>query len=123
MPMVFEAVYAGHPIRYAFAYPATRYQFRPPLRPAEGGGCDIRLTPELLARGRELLPPDSSDGYVEFRCLIEPTARALLSCGCTLFHAVAFERSGRAFLITAPSGVGKTTQYRNWVRLHPGELR
>ncbi len=28
---------------------------------------------------------------------------------------------GRAILLTAPSGVGKTTQFLNWQRLYPGE--
>lgn len=121
MSTIFETAYAGHPIRYELTYPAARYQFHPPLRPSEASAPDVRLSRELLAAGRALLPPGSSDGYVEFRCLIEPTARSLLRFGCTLFHAVAFVLCGRAILLTAPSGVGKTTQFLNWQRLHPGE--
>ena len=62
--------YAGHPLRYAFLYPATRYLMLPWPVPVEGQDYDVGVTPELHARGRAELPPDSTDPYVEYRCLI-----------------------------------------------------
>ena len=46
----------------------------------------------------------------------------ILRYGCCLFHAAAFLWQGRAWLVTGPSGVGKTTQFRNWQQLFPGEI-
>lgn len=122
MPQVYQSMVAGHPLRYAFLYPATRYYLRPLPRRVEGEDFDIAVTPDKIALGRNFLPPDSSDSYVEYRCLIELTARSLLRYGCCVFHAVSFLWQDRAWLLTAPSGVGKTTQFLNWQRLHPGEI-
>lgn len=114
--------YAGHLLRYAFLYPATRYLMLPWPVPVEGQEYDVGVTPELHARGRAELPPDSTDPYVEYRCLIELTGRALLRYDCTVFHAASFVWRDRAWLLTAPSGTGKTTQVLNWQRLFPDEL-
>ena len=119
---VYQMNIAGHPLRYAFLYPATRYKLHPWPRPVEGERFDIRVTPEKIALGRNFLTPDLSDEYVEYRCLIELTARALLRYGCSIFHAASFVWRDRAWLLTGPSGVGKTTQYNNWQRLFPGEI-
>ena len=48
---------------------------------------------------------------------------ACLGVGNCVFHAAAFSWRGRAWLLTAPSGTGKTTQYLNWQRLFPGEIQ
>ena len=119
---LFQMDYAGHPIRYRLYYPATRYQFHPWLRPAEGTDFDVAATAELLELGRSFLPEDSSDAYIEYRVLIELTARALLRWECCIFHSVSFLWEGTVFLLAAPSGTGKTTQFLNWQRLHPGEI-
>lgn len=119
---VYQMNIAGHLLRYSFLYPRTRFKLRPLPQRAEGEDYDIGVTPELIALGRNFLAPDSSNDYVEYRCLIELTARALLRYGCSVFHAVAFSWRDRAWLLTAPSGVGKTTQFLNWQRLFPGEI-
>ena len=122
MPQVYQNMVAGHPLRYAFLYPATRYYLRPLPRRVEGEDFDIEVTPEKIELGRNFLPSDSSEAYVEYRCLIELTARTLLRFGCCIFHAVAFFWRDRAWLLTAPPETGKTTQFLNWQRQHPGEI-
>ena len=119
---VFQMEFGGHALCFSFLYPATRFLFHPlPKRTAEQD-WDIRVPAERMETGRNFLPPDSSDAYVEYRCLIEMTARSLLRFGCSIFHAVSFAWRDRAWLLTAPSGVGKTTQFLNWQRLFPGEI-
>ena len=122
MSQVYEMSIAGQPLRYTFLYPETRFFLRPLPRRVEGEDCDIAVTPEKIELGRNFLEPGSSDAYVEYRCLIELTARRLLRSGGCVFHAVAFYWQNRAWLLTAPSGVGKTTQFLNWQRLHPEEI-
>ena len=122
MKRVFAVEYAGHEVRYSFLYRGTMLNFRNYIRPVTGEEFDIRVTPELMETGRKLLP-EYRDDYVEYRLLIELTSRFLLKWGCCIFHSAAFVCGGKAWLLAAPSGVGKTTQFLNWQRLHPGETR
>lgn len=119
---VYEMNYAGNLLRYSFLFPQTRSLLRPLPRLAAGEEYDLRVPPENIELGRTILPPDSTDAFVEYRCLIPLTARALLRFDCSIFHAVSFVWRDRAWLLAAPSGTGKTTQFLNWTRLFPGEL-
>ena len=122
-PRVYEMQIAGHPLRYAFLYPQTRYFLRPLPRRCDAADSDIRVTPEQIELARTIFPPDSTEPYLEYRCLLGETGRALLRWNCCVFHAVSFLWRGRAWLLTAPPETGKSTQYFNWRRLHPGEIR
>lgn len=119
---IYQTEYAGHPVRYRFLKQATRFPFRSWLTHASGEDCDVSVTPERLACARATMPEEYQDCYVEFRTLAELTSHALLPYGCCFFHAVSFSWLGRGWLLTAPSGTGKTTQFLNWQRLHPGEI-
>ena len=121
-PTVFRYDFAGHPLRYHFHYPLTRYRFLPLPVAVVGENYDLCVTEELLKLGQKAFSDSTYDDYVEYRCLLELTSRALLRYDRTIFHAVSFIWNGKAFLLTAPSGVGKTTQYMNWQRLFPGEI-
>ncbi len=46
----------------------------------------------------------------------------LLADNRLIFHSAAFILEGKAWLLAAPSGTGKTTQYRNLKRLHPDRI-
>ena len=120
---IFQIEYAGNLVRYSFVFPGTRYCFRPLPRFAEGTDFHIRATREQIQHTRGLLPPDSSDSYAEYRTMIPLTSQELLRNGCCIFHAVSFLWRDYAWLLTAPSGTGKTTQYLNWQRLFPGEIQ
>ena len=119
---VFEATYAGHPVRISLREPETRYCFGAFMRPVSGEDYEIRVDDEELARARPEMPPDSKDSEVEYCLLLDKVAGALLRRDCCIFHAAAFLWRGRAWLLSAPSGTGKTTQLLNWQRLHPGEI-
>ncbi len=120
---VFDWTLAEHPVRISFLFPSTRYFLKPLPFPAKGDDCDLGVSPELLARGKEILGPENSDPYVEYRCLISASGRYLLRFGASVFHAAAFRWRGRAWLLAAPSGTGKTTQFLNWQRLFLGEIQ
>lgn len=107
---------------YSLLNRGTRYQFQPCLARSEIEKADVSATRELLELARTMLPEDSRDSYVEFRVLIELTAKELLKYDCCIFHSASFVWHGRTFLLTAPSGTGKTTQYLNWQRLFPSEI-
>ena len=121
MDDVYELKLAGHPLHYAFRYPKTRLYFRSWLRPS-GEEADILAPPEEIARAHALIPDKNPEDYAEFKALCGLTGQALLRWDCCIFHAVAFRFRGRAWLLTAPSGTGKTTQFMNWRRLLPAEI-
>ena len=119
---VYQAEYAGHSIRYSFRCPETHLYFGGYAAPVEGDGFDIREDDDFFAYAASLMP-DLDDHYVEFRSLACLTARELLKHGCCIFHAASFIFRGRAWLLSAPSGTGKSTQFMNWQRRFPGETR
>ena len=120
---MFKAEYAGHTINFQFLYPDTVLYFRGRLARSDSEQADVMVTPDLIERARPLNPPDTEDSYIEYRCLIAQTAKALLRYDCCIFHCACFVWQGYAWLLSAPSGTGKTTQFMNWVNAHPGEIR
>ena len=104
---IFQMNIAGHPVRFRLREPASPEFFRDYARPAEGGGYDLCVSDEDFVYIREKLP-DRSDAYLECRYLIDLTARYLLQFGACIMHAAAFCWQGRAWLLAAPSGTGKT---------------
>ncbi len=122
MEKVYEREYAGHRLRFAFVHPSTRLFFDPTLCPVSGDP-DILATEERIEGARGKLPEEAKIGYVENQTLIGLAGQALLRYGCCIFHAVSFILDDGAYLLAAPSGTGKSTQYFNWQRLHPGEIR
>lgn len=89
---------------------------------ANGDNVDVFSTPELIELARTMLPENSRDAYVEYRTLIALTALKLLQFDCCIFHSASFIWQGKAFLLAAPSGIGKTTQYFNWQQLFQDEI-
>ena len=62
------------------------------------------------------------DPHLEFSSLTGSCSDVLLQYGRCAFHAVALKKAGRAWLIAAESGVGKTTQLRTLQTLYPGQF-
>ena len=121
--MIYQVEYAGHAVRYALRWPETRRFFGDFMHEAPGNAFDVCATDPWLDYIRTLLPEDIQDSYLEYRSLIGLTSNALLQRNCAIMHAAAFLWQGHAWLVTGPSGVGKTTQFRNWQRLFPGEAK
>lgn len=121
--MIYEVKYGDHPVRYSFVYPTTKRLFKRYLHVSDADTYDIQAEPWLIERTRKFLPEDSKDSYVEYRTLIGLTSKYLLEHKACIFHSVSFEYKGYAWLLSAPSGTGKTTQYLNWQRLFPDEIK
>jgi hypothetical protein len=62
------------------------------------------------------------DGFAEYSLLGCRTSEYLMDFRRFVFHAVAIRWHDRAWLITAPPGIGKSTQYRNLQMMHPDEV-
>ena len=101
--------------------PGTAERFRGRLIEAEGEP-DVFETEEFFEKAKRLMPDEGPEG-AEFRSLICLTSKLLLPHGCCFFHSVSFVMDGLAWLLSAPSGVGKSTQFFNWQRQFPREIR
>lgn len=64
-----------------------------------------------------------NESFTEFNLLLYHICNLLLPYNRCLFHAVAICINDRAWLISAPSGTGKSTQYRHWKTLFGDEVR
>lgn len=59
-------------------------------------------------------PGDWRDDYLETLAVYRRIADAAPAFGRMVFHGATVEYDGRAYVFTAPSGTGKTTQVRLW---------
>ena len=64
----------------------------------------------------------NNKAYIEYLLSAFYSCDALLRNRCCIFHGVVFLWRGKAFLFTAGSGVGKTTQLKNWQTMCGDEL-
>ena len=60
--------------------------------------------------------------FAEYSLLIESIVNVVLQLNQFFFHGAAFIWKGSAFIFTGLSGVGKSTQLMNWMKLFPEEI-
>lgn len=60
--------------------------------------------------------------FAEYSLLFEAASNIVLPLNCFFYHGAAFLWRESAFLFTGPSGIGKTTQLLNWLKLYPDEV-
>ena len=77
----------------------------------------VRVAPEELAA--EAAFGQNDPAYLEYVCAYRAIARRLPSYEAFVFHGAVVVRKQKAYLITAPSGTGKTTHARLWLRAFP----
>lgn len=64
-----------------------------------------------------------SERFAEYSCLLMPAGDSLLHYGRMLFHGVGMIYKGKGYILTAPSGVGKSTQFRNLHKIYGDDCR
>ena len=75
---------------------------------------------EQLKREKNQTTLEPADEYYLLHFVV---SNALLPYRRCLFHGTAFLWQGKAWLFSAPSGTGKTTQFRQWRSLYRDEVR
>lgn len=112
--------FAGVSLRFGFRFPETAGHLAPYVTPDDTEGERVRVREGDWAQWRSIGGQEDAAG--EYSVLSIPASEALMEQERFLFHAVAFRWRGRAWLICAGSGVGKSTQIKTLQKLYPGEF-
>ena len=76
----------------------------------------VSVTPEDIKEEREMAEiEEGTDGYFESVAIYRKIAEKMPHLDGALFHGATIEYEGGAYIITAHSGVGKTTHLRLWL--------
>lgn len=62
------------------------------------------------------------DAYAEFKCLLNLASDAMMFEDQLIFHSVSLLISNHVWLLSGPSGIGKSTQYRNLKQMYPDQV-
>ncbi len=112
---------AGLPMEIGLQYSKYLYIFAP-FASEEPPRAFASISPDELAHAAARYPEGGLE-YAEMMELCPRVSDALLPFGRLVFHALAFEWRGRVWLLTGPSGAGKTTHYLRWKLRYGEELR
>ena len=110
-------------LTYAFNYPGTKRFFGKYLVKTNDGSDAICVTEEFITENRWLVNDTATSDFLEFQAIMLATGNYLLQYQCALFHGVSFIWHDLAWILTAPSGTGKSTQLVNWMNLYTDETQ
>lgn len=118
-PVRCTVLLGGVPLRLELRYAESAAYFTRFRTDAAAPPPAAAMTEGDWALWRAMGRTDSAFG--EFSMLPIRVSEALMAYDRFILHAAAFRFRDRAYLITAGSGVGKTTQLRHLLALHPGD--
>ena len=119
---LYEGYFAGCQLSFAFRHADTASFFGNWIRETDACSKLIRVPFSDVSDWRERWER-RDNAFTEFGLSVFRASDALLPHGGCVFHGAAFLWHGKAFLLTAASGVGKSTQLRNLLTLYPDEIR
>ena len=118
----YHAIIAGIDIWYAMRYEMTvRYMGTYINAANEKSDKNLVLVKDYEFQDWKRLG-NEVDAYGEYSLLSLQTSIALFEYQRFIFHSVAMRWHEKAWLLTAPPGVGKSTQYKNLKELYPDEV-
>lgn len=119
--MEINVKFAGIPLALNLKHTEFLPEFEP-FATTEPPLAHVSLDDSELNLMLRTYPDPPSEEYLEYSELCRRASDALLPFGRAVFHSLAFKWRGRAWLVTAPSGTGKTTHYIQWKRQYSDEL-
>ncbi len=121
--MIFRVNLSGIFFNISAQYSETKNYFKPFVSDIGAVLDSLIVSEKLFAKLREerdLLEIQASDEYYLLHLVV---SNALLAYNRCVFHGTAFLWHEKAWIFTAPSGTGKTTQYRRWRKLYRDEVK
>lgn len=116
-------VLAGQPVNCGFEYLSNLGLCKEFLQKKYAGGLGIYAQKYERDVFLNSNPGKEWKEDAENKAMICLASDYLLPYNRMLFHSVAFVYKGNAFLVTAPSGTGKTTQYKNLKELYGDDIQ
>lgn len=113
---------AGIEIPLSFRFPETERLLKDYICPADTVEAPLYVEDDLWNLLSDVEKEEYPGAWTEFYQLSGLVSRFLLNYGRCIFHGVAFIWRDRAWIITAPSGTGKTTQICLWKELFGQEI-
>ncbi len=114
--------FAGLTVEIKNKYPNIEYAARDYFTD-EKADFSVFATQEDINTERELSGTSYQDAYYESTALYRKIAERMPEYDGFLFHGSVIELNGKAYVITASSGVGKTTHTRLWLSEFGEEVR
>ena len=117
-----EIILAGIPIRLGLRLPETASCFQSFLVQEDCSSYDVCIREEETRDYPLICPDNRLTPAAESYILMAHVSRYLLKKKRVLIHGTAFCWQDKAWLITGPSGIGKTTQLRYWQKYWKDEI-
>ena len=117
----YSGYFAGYELIFDFQHPETAKYYGDILSASSGDGDMIRV-PEKDVTDWMKQWKCADFAYVEYARSCSYACDYLLRHQCIVFHGCSFLWHDKAYLFSAPSGTGKTTQVKLWKKLFPEEV-
>ena len=118
----YRGIFGKSEISYSFRYPETSLYFHQFLKKCDSSITDISIPERDYIWAKEEWNMVESS-YLEYCLSMYRTSDYLTQYSACLFHGAAFLMDEKAYLLSADSGVGKTTQIRNWMALYSDRIQ
>lgn len=122
MYMNIEIELAKQKVRIHLHLQDTKKYFKSFITNEDCDEWDVRVEEEDIQRYPLICPSGVLSSFSEAYLLIPRVSAFLLKEKCALIHGASFVWHRKSYLITAPSGTGKTTQLHNWIKLFGNEI-
>ncbi len=119
----YSGIFGGEQLNFMFRHPDTAHYFGNWITETDAISEPCLQVPFTDVSLWEDQWDLEDDGFTEFQLSIFRVSNALLQHRACVFHGAAFLWQEIAFLITAASGVGKSTQLRNLLKICGNEIR
>lgn len=120
---IYEFQAGDFSVRYSLRYKGTLRYFDQYLRKTDSLSSDIEVSDEYIDEcNRLIFKNENKRSYQEFSALMVSTGNHLLAYQRALFHGAALLWNDQAWIFTAPSGTGKTTQLLHWNEILKDEM-
>ena len=119
---IYTGCFAGKKLTFSFRHPDTIYYFRGWLTPSKATEPMILIPPsdgETWIRDYGM----KDNGNTEFGMSINRASDVLSHFGRCVIHAAAFLWKGKAYLLAAEGGTGKSTQLKHLLNLYRDEVK
>lgn len=107
---------AGIPVELMFDYPDYLPYYKPYITDEKPLGC-VEAAPEKAGQMFQDCLKSKGAAYAQHVELSFLLSDFLLKYDRVFFHGTAFSWQGRAWIVTAPPGTGKTTHFMLWKKL------